>query len=149
MKKGQMSFEYMIALILFLSLTMFMFSQVNQKLPQLHTKSVSNKLKAEAYSTTSLLISKKNYTLVNKKYETDRTAVDNFITECEDNYQEKKNELGLENRNFHLIFYENGSGGISKIGECGKEISSEAEKTTVYRFLDVGNNWGKLKFELW
>lgn len=145
MDKGQMSFEYMIALVVFLSITIFVFSQVNQQLPYLHSKSVSNKLKAQAYEVTDLLIHEKRFGLVGGEYKTTSTELDVFNGSCNRDYEGKKNELGLGDKEFNLRIIRG-----TEIWECGKgRVPAPVESIVVERYLKIDNEIGEMRFEVW
>jgi hypothetical protein len=147
MKKGQFNVEYLTGLLVFIAFTIYLVFQVGNIIPGYHTQSVMNTLREEAFRVTEVMIKGEGeaWSLGSKPYELESSKVNTFLTECNNNYENKKRELDLSLINNFYFDYEPCSGTCS----CGKRIPSGTDSVSLERNVVVDGNLGRIRFVLW
>lgn len=141
--KGQFNIEYLVALIIFVSIIIFLSSQLAQAVPQFHTSSMSNRLQAQAFRISDTLVKTpgepQRWELTNASvfgfaesaYLINTTKLAAFNTACLGDYEKTKNTLGFDRQaDFKITAIVNGTFAI----DCGqKRTPLEAVQTVIRR----------------
>ncbi|QQG39780.1 MAG: hypothetical protein HYS81_05465 [Candidatus Aenigmatarchaeota archaeon] len=127
--KGQFNIEYIVALIIFISIIVFLSIQLAQAVPKFHGDSVTNRLQAQAFRVTDDLIktpgepqrwesaSAQAFGFAERPYLINATKLAAFNTTCLADYEGTKNTLGLSlQSDFQMRVLVNGTSAI----DCGQ-----------------------------
>lgn len=158
--KGQFNIEYLVALIIFISIIVFLSVQLAQAVPQFHTDSISNRLQAQAFRVSDTLVktpgeparweqtSARVYGFAEAPYVINTTKLSTFNTQCLSDYAETKNTLGLAAvADFQMRVLVNGTTFV----DCGqRRVPLEAIQIIIRRTAFTPNGEPvELFFQVW
>jgi len=108
--KGQFNIEYIFSLIIFISVVTYISIEAANTIPQYHQRSLENRLYAETFMISDILLKDSRDGLAISPYELNSTKMIEFNKTCTTDYNVIKGELNLEKeRDFQLMVFVNNS----------------------------------------
>ena len=159
-RKGQFNIEYLVALLIFISIIIFLSIQLAQAVPEFHADSVSNRVLAQGYRVTDNLLktpgqpqrwetsSASAFGFAERPYLINETKLSAFNSGCIGDYTGTKNTLGLDTRSdFRISALLNGTAII----DCGqKRTPLEATQHIIRRTGYTSNgSLVEITFTVW
>lgn len=154
--KGQTSIEYIVAMIIFVIITLYISFQVASSIPYYHVNSLENRLHSDCLRITENMI--KNFELEygfgKEPYELDSVKLGSFNNTCngdpsnfETIYEEIKNNMMLEaERDFQLRIHVNDSFDFT----CGRKyIPSQLAVATMERYAITDYQSTSISLSVW
>lgn len=144
--KGQFNVEYLFSLIVFILVLLYLSAQISNVVPQYHQKSIENRLYNDAFRASEILIKDSNNGLVFSPYNFSATKLMNFKNRCNNDYENLKKDIGLEDRDFQINIYVNSS--LNYV--CGMgHIPEGVASATLNRYGVTNGEITKVKLMVW
>ncbi|MBI5355204.1 MAG: hypothetical protein HZB68_01990 [Candidatus Aenigmarchaeota archaeon] len=159
MEKGQVTIEYLIALMVFSSILIFLVFEIAHAIPEYRATSQSNVLDSKAFRVAEIMVTTTGYSisgspdwnavnvgmigLASKPRVLGISKLSEFNKTCSQSYESTKQILGVEG-DFAFRF-SNASAFIS----CGKRIPAGVTRSTSERYVSLGGNWARVTFDVW
>jgi|GEM_PF-2908427 len=154
--KGQSQLEYIVAMVIFVTITIFVTLQIAKSVPYYHTNSLENRLNNDCLRISENMIkdSKLMYGFAKRPYELNYTKLYEFNDTCDDisNYDQIKNNMSLEaERDFQLkVQVQDSSGSTIFSFVCGRKyVPSQSIVATVERHAITDGNSTKIILNVW
>lgn len=159
-RRGQFNIEYLVALVIFISIIIFLSIQLAQAVPEFHADSVSNRLRAQTFRISDTLMKTPGqpqrwelsnasaFGFAERPYLINTTKLASFNTTCLQDYTGTKRTLGLDPRSdFQMRVLVNGTSAV----DCGqKRVPLEAVQMVLRRtgYTNVGE-LVEMTFAVW
>lgn len=157
--KGQVTIEYLIALLVFSSILIFLVFQIAHVIPEYRSTSQSNVLDAKAFRITETLVSTPGYSvsggtdwnavnvgmvgLASKPSVLSQAKITEFNKTCSNSYESTKALMGIDGDfAFRLTT-------PTSFISCGKRIPAGVTRSTSERYASLNGNWARLTFDVW
>lgn len=157
--KGQVTIEYLIALMVFSSILIFLVFQIARSIPEYRATSQSNVLDAKAFRITEIMVTTTGYSisgnpdwnsvdvgmigLASKPNVLSASKISEFNKTCSQSYESTKKILRIYGDfAFRLAT-------PTSFISCGKRIPAGVTRSTSERYAALGGNWARVTFDVW
>lgn len=157
--KGQVTIEYLIALMVFSSILIFLVFQIARAIPEYRSTSQSNVLDAKAFRITEIMVTTTGYSVsgnpdwnsvnvgmvgfASKPGVLSPDKLSEFNKTCSQSYESTKKILGIEG-DFAFRF-----ANATMLISCGKRIPAGVTRSTSERYATLNANWARVTFDVW
>ncbi|MFP4115926.1 MAG: hypothetical protein ACLFTQ_01865 [Candidatus Aenigmatarchaeota archaeon] len=150
-KKGQFSIEYLIAFILFSVIILYISFEAAGTVPEVLVERVGSRKDSEAIRIADLLATgAMEGGFAEEPYLWDKSELEDFQQKCENNYDEKMEDLGLDDlSDTRIVRYEEGD--PDEIDVCVERRAPSGVplgRSAVYGYVE-GEGMSKLEVTVW
>ncbi|MCD6578897.1 hypothetical protein J7L48_05430 [bacterium] len=105
--KGQFNIEYMISLVIFITVIIYLSVEISNVIPQHHQNNIENRMYNDALRASEILIKDDINGLVFSPYNFSSSKIIDFNNSCNNDYENLKRNITLSGRDFQLKVYVN------------------------------------------
>lgn len=159
MKKGQVTVEYLIALLVFSSILIFLVFQVTRTIPEYTSASREDIIESKAFRVSEVMVTtpgssdsgspiwdSSNVAMVGlaiSPNNIDYGKLSEFNKTCFERYERSKTAMGIETD--YTFRFTNSTTSFS----CGKRSPVGVTKAVIERYVAMNDQWGKITLEVW